>query len=62
MKLTKGVVDAHSPSHALLTLDGREDLGRILESDGTFTQAIRDGEEVDEATLISKDPRHDAQA
>jgi hypothetical protein len=35
--LTKGVVDAHGPGHALLTLNRGEDLGRVLESDGTFT-------------------------
>jgi hypothetical protein len=62
VKLTKGVVDAHSPSHALLTLDSREDLGGILKSDWTFTQAIRDGEEINEAILISRDSRHEAQA
>lgn len=30
------VVDADSPSHALLTLDGGENLGGVLESHGAF--------------------------
>lgn len=38
----KGVVDADRPSHALLTLDRREDLGRVLERDWAFTQRIHD--------------------
>ena len=45
---SEGVVDAHGPSHALLTLDGGEDLGRVLESNGTLTQRVGDCEEVDE--------------
>lgn len=32
----KGVVDADGPGHALLSLDGGEDLGRVLEGDGPF--------------------------
>lgn len=47
--LTEGVVDADGPGHALLTLDGRENFGRVLESDGSFAQRIGDCEEVDEA-------------
>lgn len=46
--LTESVVDADSPSHALLTLDGGEHLGRVLESHRTFTQRVADGEQVDE--------------
>lgn len=34
--LTESVVDADSPSHALLTLDGGEYLGGILESHWSF--------------------------
>ena len=37
-ELTKSVVDADDPSHTLLTLNGGEDLGRVLERDGTFSQ------------------------
>lgn len=46
---TEEVVDKHSPSHTLLTLDGREDLSRVLESDGAFTKRVGNREEVDEA-------------
>lgn len=35
--LTKGVVDANSPGHTLLTLNGGENLGRVLECDWSFT-------------------------
>jgi len=35
--LTKGVVDADSPCHALLTLNGREDFGGVLEGNGSFS-------------------------
>ena len=45
---SKGVVDANGPGHALLTLDGGEDLGRVLEGDGPFSQRVHDCEEVDE--------------
>lgn len=45
---SKGVVDADSPRHALLTLDGREDLGRVLEGNWTLTERVHDGEEIDE--------------
>jgi hypothetical protein len=38
--LTKGIVDANSPSHSLLTLNSGENLGRVLESDWTFTQRV----------------------
>jgi len=43
----KSVVDADNPGHALLTLDGRKDLGRVLEGDRTFAERVHDGEEVD---------------
>lgn len=33
----KGVVDADGPGHALFTLNSREDLGGILESDRSFS-------------------------
>ena len=46
--LTEGIVDANSPSHSLLSLYGREYLGRILESDWPFAQGVANGEEVDE--------------
>lgn len=46
---TEGVVDADGPGHALLTLNGREDLGGVLECDGTFTKRVTDGEEVNES-------------
>jgi hypothetical protein len=36
-RLTKGVVDAHSPRHTLLTLNGGEHLSGVLEGDWTFT-------------------------
>ena len=44
----EGVVDAHGPGHALLTLDGGEHLGGVLESDGALSERVADGEEVDE--------------
>lgn len=46
--LTEGVVDADGPSHALLTLDRGEDLGRVLEGHRAFTQRVADREQVDE--------------
>lgn len=46
--LTKSVVDADSPSHSLLTLDGGEHLRGILESHRSFTQRVADCEQVDE--------------
>lgn len=45
----EGVVDAHGPGHALLTLDGGEDLSGILEGDWAFSEGVRDREEIDEA-------------
>jgi hypothetical protein len=36
-RLTKGVVDAHSPCHTLLTLNGGEHLGGVLEGHRTFS-------------------------
>jgi hypothetical protein len=50
--LTKGVVDADSPGHTLLTLDGGEYFGRVLEGDGTFTEGVGDGKEVHEADRL----------
>jgi hypothetical protein len=38
--LTESIVDAHGPSHALLTLDGREDLCAVLERDWTLTETV----------------------
>lgn len=38
--LTERVVDAHDPCHALLSLNGGEDLGGVLESDRTFTHGV----------------------
>lgn len=46
---SEGIVDAHSPGHALLTLDRGENLGRVLESDGTFSERVHDGEQVDKS-------------
>lgn len=48
LELTKSVVDAHSPCHTLLTLDGREDFCRILECNRTFSQRVCDREQVHE--------------
>ena len=42
--LTKGVVDAHSPGHTLLTLNGGEHLSGILECHGAFAKGIADRE------------------
>lgn len=47
--LTKSVVDADSPCHTLLSLNGWEDFGRILESYRTLTEGIGDGEKIDES-------------
>ena len=49
---TKGVVDANSPSHTLLTLDRRENFGGVLESNRPFSKRIGDREEVDEAIKV----------
>ena len=46
--LTKSVVDAHGPGHSLLTLDGWENLGRVLECDWSFTKRVHNRKEVDE--------------
>jgi len=35
-RLTKGVVNAHGPSHSLLTLNGREHLSGVLERNWPF--------------------------
>ncbi len=48
--LTESVVDANSPGHSLLALNGREHLGRVLESDWSFTQRVGDSEKVDESS------------
>ena len=51
---TKGVVDADSPRHALLTLDRREDFSGVLEGNGSFAERVGDREDVNEpATVIS---------
>jgi hypothetical protein len=56
--LTESVVNANGPSHSLLSLNGRKHLGRVLESDWSFSQGVADGEEVDESSgrkqVISK--------
>lgn len=49
---TKGVVDADGPSHALLTLNRREDLGGILEGNGAFSERVGDCEEVNESKMV----------
>ena len=54
--LTKGVVDADSPSHALLTLNGREYFGRVLERDRAFAQRVGNCEEIDESSQVSEIP------
>lgn len=48
--LTESVVDANSPSHSLLSLDSREHLGRVLESDWSFAQRVADSKEIDESS------------
>ena len=45
----KRIVDADSPGHTLLTLDGWEDFCRVLESDRAFPQGVADREEIDES-------------
>lgn len=52
-RLTERVVDAHSPCHALLSLDGREDFGGVLECDWALSEGVADGEEVDESNHVS---------
>lgn len=52
MTLTKGVVNADSPCHTLLTLDGWENFGGVLESYWAFTQRVRDGEEVNKTSIV----------
>ena len=47
-RLTESVVDAYRPCHALLTLDRREDLSRVLECHWSFSERVADGEEVHE--------------
>jgi hypothetical protein len=42
------LTDAHSPGHALFTLNGWEHLRRVLEGDGSLTEGVADGEEVNE--------------
>jgi len=46
--LTKSVVDANGPGHALLSLNRGKHLGGVLESHGAFSQGIADGEEINE--------------
>ena len=52
---TKGVVDADSPCHALLTLDGWEDFSGVLECNWSFSERVGDREEVDEAVRVISD-------
>lgn len=47
--LTKSVVDADGPCHALLTLDSWEYLRRVLECYGTLSKRVANSEEVHEA-------------
>ena len=49
---TKGVVDADSPCHALLTLDRREDFSGVLEGNGSFAERVGDREDVDEPAMV----------
>lgn len=44
----KEVVNEYGPSHTLFSLNSREDFCRVLESDGSFTEGITNGEKVDE--------------
>jgi hypothetical protein len=46
---TESVIDADSPSHSLLSLNGGEHLGRVLEGNGSFSQGVADSEEIDES-------------
>ena len=46
--LTKGIVDADSPGHALLTLDGWKYFGRVLKRDRAFAQRVGNCEKIDE--------------
>lgn len=55
-RLTKGVVNADSPGHTLLTLDGGEYFCRVLESNRTFSEGVGDGEEVHEADRLAGEP------
>ena len=48
----EGVVDAHSPGHALLTVNCGEDLGAVLESDRSFAERVHDGEEVHKSAML----------
>ena len=58
---TEGVVDADGPGHALLALDGGEDLSGVLECNRAFAQGIAYGEQIDEqddgADLLSTGAR-----
>lgn len=45
---TPEVVEEDGPSHTLLTLGEREDLGTVHEGHGAFTDRVSDGEQVDE--------------
>jgi hypothetical protein len=45
--LTKSVIDANRPSHSLLTLNGGEHLGRVLEGNWPFAQRVADGKQID---------------
>ena len=52
--LTECVVDADGPGHALLTLDGGEHFGGVLESDRSFSHGVGDGKDVDESNAKNK--------
>lgn len=41
--LTESVIDANCPSHSLFSLNGWKHLGRVLESDWSFSQRVADG-------------------
>jgi hypothetical protein len=45
---TEEVVDKDDPRHSLFSLNRREDFGRVLESDRSFSERVTDGEQVNE--------------
>lgn len=56
--LTENVVDTNGPSHSLLSLNGREYLGRVLKSDWSFAQRVADSKEVDEPSQRKQSDSH----
>lgn len=52
--LTECIVDTNSPGHPLLTLDGGEHFGRVLESDRSFAQRVANGKQIDESNQNSQ--------